>query len=1400
MSSGGLEMAADTESASVASTSGAGSSSSTGNGGDDDNDVNKFRYVVLNGHYQNTGSSVSSFSSSSSSFSSSMSSSSKASVFPADHPTDVHSPSSASASMTGQNAAVASQFRNFHAGFFTHNSIRTTKYTLVTFLPKSLFEQFRRLANLYFLSAAALSLTDMSPISPVLTVTPLAFVLAVSIVKEGIEDNRRRHQDNDINNKMTLVLRNGCFERVRWSAVRVGDIVKVLKNEEFPADLVFLASDKNDGTCYVETANLDGETNLKLRSCVRSSSSRTGEAAGMRDSENGTNNGVGDPSFTEDSVLSCDFVARIQCEKPNTSLYTFIGNLYSQFDKFYLTPTEVLLRGCRLRNTESVIGGVIFTGMETKMMMNSADARSKRSKLERNMDKLIFFMFSVLMVSAMLCAFFCALWTDEFSHLMWYLDPQNLDYQFNADNIMYVGLANFVTNYILYGYYIPISLYITIELIKIATLLLINCDTKLVDPCTGLASVARTSNLHEELGQVHTILTDKTGTLTANRMEFFMCSINGISYGGSDGPMKRPASGIGKSIGIGSSLCTATRVVDVTAPNTPGPSQHNRGRSCFNLHDDRLCGENWVNEENPETIAMFFRCLAVCHTAMPTLSDAGTRGNDDTDIDNAMKEKSANVGTTATATTVNIEYECESPDENALVSAAKEMGIVCHTRTTGGVTLTELQTDGTRVEEEYAILHVLGFSSDRKRMSVICRNTRTNKIMLFCKGADSVIMKRLRTGVKDRSTRSYQDSEQTRSPDIEAETTKHLSKFAQLGLRTLCIAYREVEDDEFLEWQKMYKKAKMSLNKRKELVEATASMMEDKLTLLGASAIEDRLQDGVPEAIHSLSSAGINIWMLTGDKLETAINIGHSCRLLSARQEIFTVQVEHEENVTTGSQSAYRASRQRVYEQLIAVKTAVMRDKKKSSKTTPSPEYGLVIEGVALGIAMSGAYIDSVETPGTKVKLDTVFEEVSTFCKTVICCRVSPLQKALVTRMVQSDGNKVTLAVGDGANDVGMIQAADIGVGINGLEGMQAVLASDVSIPQFRFLSRLLLVHGRWCYKRLATTINIFFYKNVVLGITLFIQCLFCFSTGQTMFNTVYLSMYSVIFTSLQPLIYGLLEQDVPDYVALRFPGLYRYGQQGKAFNLHVTGYWLLNGLYQGIAIAMITLMSEHFGVDNIDGKPHGMYTVGLSMFNSIVWCVTLQWVLMIEYWTIVHHIAIWGSVFLWYLFLIIFGEFFPPDWSTNLCQLYFYVGRGAMMNFVSPLAVAVAILPVIFVKQLRRRFYPEDVEIIQEMKLHTAMGRNMHDPDTNGGVYRMQSSLSRGDDSITRECDTAITTASPRGDLSNLRCCYDTSSVVASSPRDGKASASKVMPLPMMALSPMFEKAGDGPITSFRN
>ncbi|MED6215940.1 putative phospholipid-transporting ATPase 7 [Stylosanthes scabra] len=259
--------------------------------------------------------------------------------------------------------------------YYCKNHISTTKYNAITFLPTALFEQFRRVANIYFLLAALLSVFPISPFSPISMIAPLAFVVGLSMVKEALEDSRRFLQDRKVNNRnVSHHAGNGVFEPKAWKDIRVGDVVKVEKDEFFPADLLFLSSSYEDGICYVETMNLDGETNLKVK--------RSLEAALGLDS---------DETFK-------DFTGTIQGEDPNPSLYTFVGNFDYERQVYPLDPSQILLRDSKLRNTDHIYGVVIFTGHDTKVMQNSTHSPSKRSTIEKKMDLIIYILFAVLVI------------------------------------------------------------------------------------------------------------------------------------------------------------------------------------------------------------------------------------------------------------------------------------------------------------------------------------------------------------------------------------------------------------------------------------------------------------------------------------------------------------------------------------------------------------------------------------------------------------------------------------------------------------------------------------------------------------------------------------------------------------------------------------------------------------------------------------------------------------------------------------------------------------------------------------------------------------------------------------------------------------------------------------------
>jgi phospholipid-translocating ATPase len=1026
------------------------------------------------------------------------------------------------------------------------------------------------------------------------------------MIKELVEDLRRKQQDDEVNSRKTLVLTaDGKFEQTKWSNLRVGDIVRVQKDEYFPADLLLLSSSYDDSICYVETMNLDGETNLKLKQSIEKT------------------------SFLQEEGDFVEFRPRIRCEDPNADLYAFVGTIEVEEEGHPLSIQQLLLRDSKLRNTDYIYGVVVFTGHDTKVMQNSTSAPSKRSTIERKMDKCIYLLLALLVFISSVGSVFFGVWTKEDlkngKMKRWYLRPDDTTIFFDPKKAGISALLHFLTAMMLYGYFIPISLYISIEIVKLLQAQFINRDIHMYHDESDTPAHARTSNLNEELGQVDTILSDKTGTLTCNSMEFLKCTIAGVAYG-------RGITEVEKAMARrqGSPLIIAERENEI-----PDGTKI-KG---FNFTDERIMGGNWIREESRGIIENFFRLLAVCHTCIPDVNELSGQ----------------------------VSYEAESPDEAAFVVAAREIGFEFCQRTQNTVSLNELDyLSGTIKKRTYDLLNILEFNSTRKRMSVIVRD-ENGKLLLLSKGADSVMFERL---LKEKT-------------DYEEITKEHVNMYADAGLRTLVLAYREIDENEYAYFNKQFTAAKNSVSAdRDEKIEEAADLIEKDLILLGATAVEDKLQQGVPECIDKLAKAGIKIWVLTGDKMETAINIGYACSLLRQGMKQISITLDAPEIVSvekSGDKNAIaKESKQSVVKQI--------NDGKRLANELPNESFALIIDGKSLAYALH----DDTQQ---------IFLNLAIGCDSVICCRSSPKQKALVTRLVKTGTKKVTLAIGDGANDVGMIQEADIGIGISGAEGMQAVMASDVSIAQFRFLERLLLVHGHWCYRRISSMICYFFYKNIVFGMTMFIYEAHTSFSGLAAYNDWAMAGYNVIFTSLPVIALGVLDQDVSARFCLKFPMLYQEGPRNDLFRWSRILSWMSNGVITAVIIFFLVTFSLGPQPFRNDGQLADLAPLSAAMYTCCVWVVNSQMALSISYFTLIQHILIWGSAGLWYLFLVIYGAI-TPSFSSTYYMVFVQELASAPSYWVVTLCVSVAALvPYFAFNAVKTSFFPGLHDFIQWMR-----------------------------------------------------------------------------------------------------
>ena len=793
------------------------------------------------------------------------------------------------------------------------------------------------------------------------------------------------------------------FKRDYWKNVQVGDYVRLYNGDPVPADVVVLSTSDPDGACYVETKSLDGETNLKVRQALHCGR----QVRHARDCER------------------AEFV--IDSEPPHPNLYAYNGALrWDQRDPDFpeaprkemiepITINNILLRGCSLRNTEWALGVVLFTGDETKIMLNSGVTPSKRARLAKDLNWNVIYNFVIL--------FFMCLISGIVNGVAWSSTDRSLNYfdlKSYGSTPAVTGIITFWVALILFQNLVPISLYISLEIVRTIQAVFIHSDIFMYYEKLQIYCVPKSWNISDDVGQIEYIFSDKTGTLTQNVMDFKKCTVNGISYGEA---FTEAQIGMVRREGGDADAVAARERERIAQDTTKMLELLRKIHDNPYLHDESLTfvSSNYVadlggqsGDAQRKATEHFMLALAVCHTVITE----HTPGDPP-----------------------QIEFKAQSPDEAALVGTARDCGFTLLGRSGDDLVLNVMGEERT-----YTVLNTLEFNSSRKRMSAIIRMP-DGHIRLFCKGADSIIYSRLAPG---------------KQQELRKKTAEHLEMFAREGLRTLCVADRVLSEEEYRVWSKEHDIAAAALTDREEKLEEVSSNIEQELMLIGGTAIEDRLQDGVPDTISLLADAGIKLWVLTGDKVETAINIGFSCNLLDNDMELIVFNIPGNESHRAAQeldQQLHRFGLTGSDEELLAAR---------QDHTPPEPTHAVVIDGETLKLMLDD-------------ELKQKFLLLCKQCKSVLCCRVSPAQKAAVVRMVKNGLDIMALSIGDGANDVAMIQEADVGVGIIGEEGRQAAMSSDYAIGQFRFLQRLILVHGRWSYRRMAETIANFFYKVCLL-------------------------------------------------------------------------------------------------------------------------------------------------------------------------------------------------------------------------------------------------------------------------------------------------------------------------------
>ncbi|CAL1295012.1 unnamed protein product [Larinioides sclopetarius] len=972
---------------------------------------------------------------------------------------------------------------------FPPNIIRNQKYNILTFIPLVLFHQFKFFLNLYFLVMALSQFIPDVRIGYLYTYWgPLGFVLTVTLIREAIDDFRRYRRDREVNYRKYRKLTSRGVVQIPSANIKVSDLIIVDKDQRVPADMVFLSTTEKTGSCFIRSDQLDGETDWKLRLAVSTTQRLS----------------------STDELFQMD--ASIYAEEPKKDIHSFVG-------KFTRNDGEGAEVSLGIENTlwantvvasGTAIGIVIYTGSETRSVMNNSEPRSKVgiTDLELNQQTKVLFAAVVgLALVMMALKGFGGLW--------------------------YRYLFRFI---LLFSYIIPISLRVNLDMGKMVYSWMIQKDTDIPN------TVVRSTTIPEELGRLTFLLSDKTGTLTKNEMVFKKLHLGTVAYGSDSFDIKTSY-----------------------APTPSGSSSAGATPTKMPLPKMRRTVVTRVQEA--------VRALALCHNVTPVYEE------------------------------MEFVYQASSPDEVALVAWTESVGLTLIHR---DITSMKLKTAHNQILN-YSILQIFPFTSETKRMGIIVKEESSGDIIFFMKGADVVMS----------SIVQYNDW-----------LDEECGNMAREGLRTLVVAKKVLTEEQYADFEARLNQAKVSIHDRTAKVTAVIESLERDMELLCLTGVEDKLQDNVRPTLELLKNAGIKIWMLTGDKLETATSIAKSSRLVARTQQIHIFQTVTSRNEVHLELNNFRRKNDSV----------------------------LIIRGDCLELCLKF--------------YPSEFMELACQCPAVVCCRCSPTQKAEVVRLIQLETGKRACAVGDGGNDVSMIQAADVGIGIVGKEGKQASLAADFSVTQFSHISRLILVHGRYSYKRSAALSQFVIHRGLIIStMQAFFSAVFYFASV-ALYPGFLMVGYATIYTMF-PVFSLVLDKDVSPDIALTYPELYKELCKGRSLSFKTFFIWVIISIYQGnlsgiIMYGALLLYKAEF-----------IHIVSIS-FTALIFTELLMVALTVRTWHWLMVVAELFSLTIYLLSLFFMKQFFDSEfiWTPT------FLWKVTLLTVVS-------CVPLYVLKYLHRKVAP---------------------------------------------------------------------------------------------------------------
>eukprot|EP00794_Sanderia_malayensis_P019164 gene19164-21084_t len=988
---------------------------------------------------------------------------------------------------------------------FPKNVVRNQKYSVISFIPLVLINQFKIFLNMYFLVVALSQFIPSLKIGYLYTYWgPLGFVLAVTMCREAYDDFKRFLRDREANSKKYRKLTKEGIKNVPSSDIEIADLIYVEKDERVPADMVFLRTTDKTGTCFVRTDQLDGETDWKLRIAVDSCQ-----------------------RLLEDEDL-LRISACVYAEEPKKDIHSFVGTYTRKDGDRTESPLNVenVLWSNTVVASGTALGVVIYTGRETRSVMNTSVPTSKFGLLDieiNNFTKLLFILTVALSLAIMGLKGFTGPWWRYFFRFI-----------------------------LLFSYIIPISLRVNLDMAKLVYSWMIGRDGKIP------GTVVRSSTIPEELGRINYLLSDKTGTLTQNEMVFKRLHLGTVSFG--------------------------TDSIDEVRSYL---------RTTFEQSTDASVAKKTGSKIRRNVVTRVqeaVKALSLCHNVTPVVEEHKT----------TPAVVNGDIEMAAQGDNNEVNYQAASPDEVALVTWSESVGLTLIYRDLYSM---QLKTKAGQTQT-YKILQMFPFTSETKRMGIIIQEEKSGEITFYMKGADTVMNTRVQ----------YNDW-------LEEEC----GNMAREGLRTLVVAKKTLTEDQYADFEYRYSQAKLSMEDRNSKVFAVQESLEYDLELLCLTGVEDKLQPDVRPTLELLRNAGMKIWMLTGDKMETAICIAQSSRLVSKTQNIYSFKPVSNRSEAHLELNSFRRK----------------------------GDHALVIKGDSLDVILR--------------HYEHEFMELAVQCPAVVVCRCTPTQKAEIVRLLRVHTGKRTCAIGDGGNDVSMIQMADAGVGIVGKEGKQASLAADFSITQFSHLGRLLVWHGRNSYKRSAALSQFVIHRGLIISVMQAVFSLTFFFISVSLYQGFLMVGYATVYT-MAPVFSLVLDEDVSDEIALRYPELYKDLVKGRILSFKTFFLWLLISIYQGgiIMFGALLLFEDDF-----------IHIVSIS-FTALILTELLMVALTVRTWHWLMALAEVCSLSVYIASVVLFRRYFDEVFFTS----------GAFYWKVTVITL-VSCLPLYILKFLRKTFAP---------------------------------------------------------------------------------------------------------------